>query len=491
MSRQPLVSVIVPTYNREEFLGACVDSILAQTYPKVEAVLVSDGSTDGSLSLMRRYEEEHPERVVVVDKPNGGISSALNAGIRAMRGEYFCWLSSDDVFALDKVEAQLAVFLEHPDTGMVHTDFWQIDDRGEIIREVHAPVSDPYHLAWTLFQVNTVNGSTVMIPKAVLDEVGVFDETLPHSQDYDLWLRIARRHPVRHITRPLLYYRIHAGQLTNIPGKNVEYEVVAFRRALASWSLSDWFGTDVAGLSKPDLAERLVQMGLILLNRQGGPPGGLPQEALRFVEAALRMDCEGAHLPRALAAKAEALYRLGGQARREGKLDEAARLLTESYTINPSPQTLADLAWVRLAQGETLQAYELCSSAVSRGIKTDDLITIVAEARARLKEKTVFRLHWEWGRPELWKEPLKAYVREFAPQEPVLLQVVVPLPGDAEPALAGIRDALADIAADPERIPDVEVTAIAQCGEGVQVHPAWTRSHFRAAYRASDGQRQE
>lgn len=481
MSGRPLVSVIVPTYNREEYLPQCVDSIFAQTYPNVEAVLVNDGSTDGSLALMRQYEEKSPDRVVVVDQPNGGIPNALNAGIRAMRGEYFCWLSSDDAFAPDKVEAQLGIFTEFPDTGLVHTDFWQIDDHGNVLREIHAPVSDPYHLAWILFNINTVNGSTVMIPKTILAEVGVFDEALPHSQDYDLWLRIARRHPVRHITRPLIYYRIHAGQLTNIPGKNVEYEVVAFRRALANWTLSDWFGTDAARLSGAELAERLCQMGLILLNRQGGPPGGLPEEALSFFDATLRLDPDFQYSMQALAGKAEALRRLGVRGAHLGRLDEAERLLTESYALNPTPEALVGLASVLLERDQPLQAYEVCLSALGRGVKDERVAELATEARARLRPgsgRCLFRLVWEWGRPELWKAPLKAYARAFTADDPVSLAVLVPTPADAEPAFGAIRELLAEVGVNPEEVADIEVTAATPAGESIPVGPDWSEVQF-------------
>lgn len=207
MNRPSRVSVIVPFYNCR-FVDRAINSALDQTHPDVEIVVVNDGST-------RELDRLEPfrGRVRVVDKSNGGTASALNAGTRAATGDYWTWLSSDDLYHPEKVAAQLA--LMHESRASVSYGSWvnidADDNEHELQRHAHPRRTD---FARALIRSNFINGCTVMMRREVLDRVGRFDEGLKYTQDYDYWIRVAYFHNFAYLDRPLVRYRIHPQQTT-------------------------------------------------------------------------------------------------------------------------------------------------------------------------------------------------------------------------------------------------------------------------------------
>ena len=211
----PLVSVIIPTYNRAWSLKEALESVLAQDYPHIELIVVDDGSTDHTPELLQGYANE--PKVNVVTRENGGVSRARNQGIEVARGEYLAFLDSDDSWLPQKISEQIAFFKESPDALICQTEeIWiRNGKRVNPCKHHQKPSGDIFGASLHLCLVSP---SAVMLKKSLLDEVGLFDESLPACEDYDLWLRIACRYPI--YTTPSALVVKHGGhddQLSKTP----------------------------------------------------------------------------------------------------------------------------------------------------------------------------------------------------------------------------------------------------------------------------------
>ena len=199
------MSVVIPTYNQAQYLSDCIDSVLAQSYPAIEIVVVDDGSTDATPDVLAGYGD----RITQLRQSNQGAAHALNRGIRTSRGSFVCWLSSDDAFTPDKIARQVRAFLAEPSLGLSFMGFDIVDAEGNF-------KADRSDIAWrhpdlfvSVFWANPINGSTVMMPRKVIDEVGPFNETLRADVDAEMWFRVLQRYPAAHIPGVNLHYRVH------------------------------------------------------------------------------------------------------------------------------------------------------------------------------------------------------------------------------------------------------------------------------------------
>lgn len=212
MAFHPLVSIVIPVYNGSDYLREAVDSALAQTYPDVEVLVVNDGSDDGGAT--EAIALSYGGRIRYFRQENGGVASALNLGVREMRGEYFSWLSHDDVYLPRKVGREVAALGECGGDAIVYSDYEWIDASSRHVEVFRAGRITAPQFRMTLVTDIPVNGCTVLVPRRCFGEVGLFDERLKFTQDYDLWFRMARRYPFLHIPEVLIRSRIHAGQET-------------------------------------------------------------------------------------------------------------------------------------------------------------------------------------------------------------------------------------------------------------------------------------
>jgi len=183
----PLVSVIIPTYNRAASIGEAIESALAQAYPAMEIIVVDDGSTDDTRqSIAHRYPQ-----VRYFHQENGGVARARNRGIREARGEFIAFLDSDDLWLPGKIEKQVACFKQYPDVGLVYTDADFFDDTGpaRVFRartsKTEFSTGDMVVNLFTRFSLHT---PTVMMRRAVFQTVGYFDEELKAVSDDNLWI---------------------------------------------------------------------------------------------------------------------------------------------------------------------------------------------------------------------------------------------------------------------------------------------------------------
>ncbi len=212
--KRPAVSVIIPTYNRAWCLAEAVDSVLAQAYQDFELIVVDDGSTDETPQLLAAYGG----RLRVLRCENRGVSAARNAGIAAAQAELIAFLDSDDLWLPGKLSHQVAFFHLDPEALICQTEeLWVRNGRrvnpGRRHRKRGGLIFAPS------LELCLVSPSAVMVRRGLFDRVGLFDETLPACEDYDLWLRVSCRIPVHLIDTPLIVKRGgHADQLSRAWG---------------------------------------------------------------------------------------------------------------------------------------------------------------------------------------------------------------------------------------------------------------------------------
>lgn len=196
---EPRISVVIPTHNRLTCLQAAIDSVLAQTYPIHELWVVDDGSNDGSSEWVR---EHHPQ-IHLISQDNHGVSHARNRAIEQATGDWLAFLDSDDRWFPDKLSSQVGAISAEPAFRLCHCDEHWIRS-GKRVNPKHKHKKSGGEIFANCLPLCAISPSAVLIKKSLFDEIGLFDESLPACEDYDLWLRITAREPVLYIDKPLL-----------------------------------------------------------------------------------------------------------------------------------------------------------------------------------------------------------------------------------------------------------------------------------------------
>lgn len=237
----PLVSVVIPTYNRADCLAQTLTSVLAQTHREIEVLVVDDGSTDGTRAQLERWCS-HDSRLRYLYQPNRGVSAARNYGMREARGAYIALLDSDDTWMPWKLEVQLACLAAFPEAGMIWTDMQAVDSEDRMtdplylrgmydayrwftdgqlfsvarpLADILSPVPEPLAKAVVRFgdifspmlMGNLVHTSTVLLRRERQEQVGGFNESMKTGEDYDFHLRTCRAGPVALLSGATIRYR--------------------------------------------------------------------------------------------------------------------------------------------------------------------------------------------------------------------------------------------------------------------------------------------
>ena len=215
--KRPFFSVLVPTYNQAQYLGTALDSLLAQNDPDWEAVVVNDGSTDETGEVLDDYCRRH-SRIRRFSKPNGGTASALNEALRHARGEWICWLSSDDLFEPTKLALHREWIRKEPGCRFFFSHFRTLDaETGQV---ADPPLwTDLPEPAWQIIEMLRcpyIQGNSICVHREVFARLGGFDEAYRNGQDYDMWLRILAAHPAVFVPERTCVMRVHADQGTNL-----------------------------------------------------------------------------------------------------------------------------------------------------------------------------------------------------------------------------------------------------------------------------------
>lgn len=229
------ISVIVPTYNRINSLPRALDSILDQTFPVDEIVVIDDGSTDGSSDYIKDY---YPQ-VILLTQTQSGVSAARNAGIRAAKNEWIALLDSDDEWLPHKLEKQYAALQKKSDYKICHTEEIWVRN-GKRVNQMNKHKKEGGWIYSNCLPLCAMSPSSIIFHRSVLDEAGLFDETLPACEDYDLWLRICHRYPVLFIEEPcIVKYGGHEDQLSRKYWGMDRFRIQALMKVLDEANLSD------------------------------------------------------------------------------------------------------------------------------------------------------------------------------------------------------------------------------------------------------------
>ena len=224
------VSVVIPTYNRADFVREAIASVLRQDYPAIELIVVDDGSCDGTAAVVSGFGPD----VQYLWQENRGVSAARNRGVAASTGNLVTFLDSDDLWLPRKVSAQVAYFEAQAEAQACHTDeIWT--RRGVRVNErrIHRK-QDGWQFLASLPRC-LISPSAIMMRRTLWDRLGGFDESLPACEDYDLWLRLTATVPVGFLPERLVIKRGgHADQLSRRIPVLDRYRIKALEKALAT-----------------------------------------------------------------------------------------------------------------------------------------------------------------------------------------------------------------------------------------------------------------
>ncbi len=209
----PKISVVITVYNRTQCIIQAIQSVLAQTYRDFEIIVVDDGSNIDIKETLKPYQG----KIKFIYQENRGLAAARNTGIRHAQGEYIAFLD-DDLWAPQKLEVQIPILENNPDLGFVCSEVLAMDEKGNVLAKWRKfgdwELQDTFE---DLYEGNFVHVPTVVARKDCLQAIGGFDESLRSTEDYECWLRLAKRYRFLYINQPLAKYRLHSQQVSKNP----------------------------------------------------------------------------------------------------------------------------------------------------------------------------------------------------------------------------------------------------------------------------------
>jgi|GEM_PF-1483825 len=258
--KDPAVTIVIPAYNHERFVGEAVESVLHQTFGDWELIVIDDGSTDATGTIVDRYSSG--DQVQVIHRQNAGLSATLNKGLDMARGRYFGFLPSDDMFLPEKLDLQIEWMEARPGIAAVASHQTLIDGEGRPIVEhplvewFNVTPSGREDLLLGLLERNFISAPSVLARTEVLRSVGGFDPHCIYMQDYDMWLRLLKDHQMEVLPRPLVSYRWHGENLTRTATDASETERARILRRIADlWEPSAIFPS-LRGNPRPEIVAR-------------------------------------------------------------------------------------------------------------------------------------------------------------------------------------------------------------------------------------------
>lgn len=242
MTMRPKVTIVIPVYNGSNYLREAIESALAQTYPNKEVIVINDGSVDNGAT--ERIALSYGDRIRYYAQTNGGVASALNFAVSQMTGEYFSWLSHDDLYYPDKISSQVQMLhrMDERDRVILYSDYAVFFDASEDdINEIHLPHIPPEYFRYFITTNNILHGCTLLVPKQAFVECGEFNEALRTTQDYDLWFRMAEKFHFTHRPNVSVKARAHAEQgsvtMKDAALKEINELLAGFARCLTETEL--------------------------------------------------------------------------------------------------------------------------------------------------------------------------------------------------------------------------------------------------------------
>lgn len=253
----PPVTVLMCVYNGARYLCESVESILNQTMQDFEFLIIDDGSTDETPSILRSYRDR---RLHVIREEHRGLTASLQLGIQRARGEFIARIDADDKAHPDRLRLQLEFLKRHPTTLLVVSDACGIDEDGNVLWHTHLP-GNGVEVAWRLLFYNCIVHSSVMFRAREVLDLGGYDAHLAYAQDYSTWIRVARISRIGVLRLPLVQYRIHRHQTISVMHGHEQQECI-FRVQEATLALLD-----------PELTTRIPEVQMLgAFLYLGGPP---------------------------------------------------------------------------------------------------------------------------------------------------------------------------------------------------------------------------
>jgi glycosyltransferase involved in cell wall biosynthesis len=250
----PTVSVIIPTYNHREYIPATLASVFAQTFGDYEVIVVDDGSPDGTGDVLEPLARAG--RIRYVRQANQGQGGARNRGLREARGEFVAYLDDDDLWPADKLTWQVDVLRREPATVLVYGEYAQLNPDGTLAPGPTRPFpSGDVHRAFRR-QCWIMSLGQTLIRTEALRSAGGFDRTIWGSDDWDMYIRLARTGPFAHLARTALHYRQHAGNASRQVIRHVTNHLKVVRRH-AGWRVNDVWASQRA--AAPYFLTRLIR----------------------------------------------------------------------------------------------------------------------------------------------------------------------------------------------------------------------------------------
>jgi len=248
----PTISVIIPSYNCEAYIAGTIESVLKQTFKDIELIVVDDGSTDRTQEIVTSYGR--PVRLVTQE--NAGVCAARNRGIAEAKGQFICLMDHDDYWFPWKLERQFRELQAQPAVGMVYSGFirWYASADGvfpdptSFDLTVYPDDIDPDFSGWIYHQFLLdcpVLTSTTLFRAEVFQTCGTFDQSLPYSEDWELFLRVSREYPFLKLRRPTTLYRQHPLQGSRMV-RDIDYRTVLLAGAAEKWGLCSRDGRRVS-----------------------------------------------------------------------------------------------------------------------------------------------------------------------------------------------------------------------------------------------------
>ncbi|OFW64939.1 MAG: hypothetical protein A2Y74_00405 [Actinobacteria bacterium RBG_13_63_9] len=257
MSSPPLVSVVMAVCDGEKYIKEALNSILGQSFRDFEFIIINDGSIDNTTGILQQYAQRD-ERLVVFHQENRGLIAALNRGCRLARGKYIARMDADDIAFPDRFERLVDFLDRHPAVAVLGGAIKLINAKGASIGERRYPVDDR-QIKEALHRTNCFCHSTIMMRKDAFDATAGYRRPFLHAEEYDLWLRMAQRYELANLPDALLYYRIHARQVTV---RNLRGQVLSSLAAQAAARIRRDTGQDPPLAADGTSADSLVNLGV-------------------------------------------------------------------------------------------------------------------------------------------------------------------------------------------------------------------------------------
>lgn len=222
MDQIPLVSIVTPTYNQAQYVEETIQSVLGQDYPRIEYIVLDDGSTDGTRQILEKYTGH----IQWESQPNMGQTRTVNKAWLMSHGDIISWINSDDTFLPGAVNTAVKYLLSHPDVMMVYGDYYQIDSQSRVRRYVQTREFDYIEMVRKCF---CMPGPGIFMRRQALEVVGLLDTRLDYSMDFEYWLRLGLACKIERIPHYLAQYRVHSAIKTNTPSpKRAEEHILVY-----------------------------------------------------------------------------------------------------------------------------------------------------------------------------------------------------------------------------------------------------------------------